>query len=56
MRSGYLGGIFGRFGALCGAPGLMGDLPPQGGGKNQKDLRGVRFEVTVSFFTQKNAS
>ena len=60
VRSGYLGGTFGRFGALRGAPGMMDgqcSTPGgEGGETNQKDLAGDRFQVTVPLFTYENAA
>ena len=58
MKSGYLGGIFGRFGALRGALWVMdGRCATPGGGwgkKNWKDLADDRFWVTVLLFTYEN--
>ena len=58
MRSGYLGGIFGCFGALKGAPGVRdGSCTTPGGGQGrttQKDLTGDRLQVIVPFFTHEN--
>ena len=60
MRSGYLGGIFGRFGALRGPPGVMdGRYTTPGGARgrtNQGDLTGDRFQVIVPPFTYENGS
>ena len=54
MRSGYLGGIFGRFGTLRGAPGVTdGGCTTPGGGwgrTNWKDLTDDRYWVTVLLF------
>ena len=54
MRSRYLGGIFGPFGALRGAPGVMeGQRTTPGrarGRTNQDDLTGDRFQAIVSLF------
>ena len=53
VRSGYLCGIFGRFGALRGLPGVwMGDLPPQE--KEGVGQTGDRFQVKVPLFTWEN--
>ena len=58
MRSCYVGGIFVQFGALRGAPGVMYGrytIPGgEGGGRNQKDLTGDRFQVIVPLFTHED--
>ena len=58
MRSGYLGGIFGCFGALREAHGVMDGsctIPEGGRGRmNQGDLTGERFQVIVLLFTYEN--
>ena len=60
MRSGYLGAISGWFGTLRGAPGVMDGccttLGGEGGGINQKDLTGDRFQVTVPLFSKSKVS
>ena len=58
MRSRYLGGIRGPFGALRGAHGAMeGQRTTPGrarGRTNQDDLTGDRFQVIVPLFTHEN--
>ena len=58
MRSGYLSGIFGHFGALRGAPGVTDGrftIPRGGQGRtNQWDLTGDRFQVIAPLFTYEN--
>ena len=58
MRSGYLGGIFGPFGAIRGAPGVTDELctiPKGGRGRtNQGDVTDDRFQVIVPLFTYEN--
>ena len=58
-RSGYLGGIFGQFGALRGAPAVTDGwftIPGERRGKtNQRDFTGDRFQVIVPLFTYKNS-
>ena len=56
MRSGYLGGIFGRFGALRGAPGMMDDgwvMYHPGGGLGRIN-QGDRYQMIVLLFTYEN--
>ena len=54
-KSGYLGGICVRFGALRGAPGVTDGrftIPRGGQGRtNQRDLTGDRFQVIAPLFT-----
>ena len=58
MRSGYLGGIFGHFWALRGAPGVRDrgcNTPGGGWGRTkQGDLPSDRFQVIVPLFTYEN--
>ena len=56
-KFGYLGGIFGRFGALRGDPGVRDGrcAPPGGWGGTtiQKDLTFDGFKMAVPLFTYK---
>ena len=55
MRFGYLNGIFGCFGVLRRALGVMNgrctNLSGGWGGTDQTDLAGDRLQVTVSLLT-----
>ena len=54
MKRRHLGGIFGHFGALKAAPGLMNGLftttEENSYRKNQMDFTGDTFQVTVPLF------